>query len=114
MLGKLSIYLFLLLIIPDIYIYKLYITRSTGGSPFGWLWFLPSVFLVFTLVWILLSSRDALAIQSLIGTFTIAYMTIVLPKTIFMVCSLLDLPLKYLLKWQISLLAGWESYWELA
>ena len=34
MLGKLSIYLFLLLIIPDIYIYKLYITRSTGGSPF--------------------------------------------------------------------------------
>lgn len=32
MLGKLSIYLFLLLIIPDIYIYKLYITRSTGGS----------------------------------------------------------------------------------
>ena len=102
MLGKLSIYLFLLLIIPDIYIYKLYITRSTGGSPFGWLWFLPSVFLVFTLVWILLSSRDALAIQSLIGTFTIAYMTIVLPKTIFMVCSLLDLPLKYLLKWQIQ------------
>lgn len=102
MLGKLSIYLFLLLIIPDIYIYKLYITRSTGGSPFGWLWFLPSVLLVFTLVWILLSSRDALAIQSLIGTFTIAYMTIVLPKTIFMVCSLLDLPLKYLLKWQIQ------------
>ena len=50
MLGKLSIYLFLLLIIPDIYIYKLYITRSTGGSPFGWLWFLPSVLLVFTLV----------------------------------------------------------------
>ena len=39
MLGKLSIYLFLLLIIPDVYIYKLYITRSTGGSPFGWLWF---------------------------------------------------------------------------
>lgn len=29
-------------------------------------------------------------------------MTIVLPKTIFMVCSLLDLPLKYLLKWQIQ------------
>lgn len=102
MLGKLSIYLFLLLIIPDVYIYKLYITRSTGGSPFGWLWFLPSVLLVFTLVWILLSSKDALAIQSLIGTFTIAYMVIVLPKTIFMVCSLLDLPLKYLLKWQIQ------------
>ncbi len=102
MLGKLSIYLFLLLIIPDIYIYKLYITKSTGGSPFGWLWFLPSVLLVFTLVWILLSSKDALAIQSLIGTFTIAYMAIVLPKTIFMVCSLLDLPLKYLLKWQIQ------------
>ena len=102
MLGKLSIYLFLLLIIPDIYIYKLYITKSTGGSPFGWLWFLPSVILVFTLVWILLSSKDALAIQGLIGTFTIAYMAIVLPKTIFMVCSLLDLPLKYLLKWQIQ------------
>lgn len=100
--NYLSIYLFLLLIIPDIHIYKSYITKSTGGNPFGWLWFIPSVILLFALVWILLSSREALAAQHLIGTFTITYMVIVLPKTIFMICSLLDLPLKYLFKWQIQ------------
>lgn len=101
MIGKLSIYLFLLLLIPDIYIYKLYITRPTGNTPLGWLWFVPSLILLAALVWILLSSRDALAIQKYIGVFTISYMAIVLPKAIFMACSLLDFPLKYLLKWQV-------------
>lgn len=101
MIGKLSIYLFLLLLIPDIYIYKLYITRPTGNTLLGWLWFVPSLILLAALVWILLSSRDALAIQKYIGVFTISYMAIVLPKAIFMACSLLDFPLKYLLKWQV-------------
>ncbi len=101
MIGKLSIYLFLLLLIPDIYIYKLYITRPTGNTPLGWPWFVPSLILLAALVWILLSSRDALAIQKYIGVFTISYMAIVLPKAIFMACSLLDFPLKYLLKWQV-------------
>lgn len=101
MIGKLSIYLFLLLLIPDIYIYKLYITRPTGNTLLGWLWFVPSLILLAALVWILLSSRDALVIQKYIGVFTISYMAIVLPKAIFMACSLLDFPLKYLLKWQV-------------
>ena len=101
MIGKLSIYLFLLLLIPDIYIYQLYISRPSGNTPFRWFWFVPSLILLVALVWILLSSRDALAIQKYIGVFTITYMAIVLPKAIFMVCSLLDLPIKYLLKWPV-------------
>ena len=35
MLGKLSIYLFLLLIIPDVYIYKLYIVARSVGCGFS-------------------------------------------------------------------------------
>ena len=95
MIEKLAIYFIFLLVIPDIYIYKLYIKRHIANRRTRLLWFVPSVILMLGLLWILLFSRGGHGGQSFIGIFTITYLAIVLPKVIFSICSLLDLPTRY-------------------
>lgn len=100
MIEKLAIYFIFLLVIPDIYIYKLYIKRHIANRRTRLLWFVPSVILMLGLLWILLFSRGGHGGQSFIGIFTITYLAIVLSKVIFSICSLLDLPTRYTLKLQ--------------
>lgn len=98
MIEKLAVYFILLLIIPDTYIYKLYIKRHTTNRHTRLLWFMPSVILMLSLLWILLFSRGGHGGQIFIGIFTVTYLAVVLPKVMFSLCSLLDLPTRRFLK----------------
>ncbi|WP_018336950.1 metallophosphoesterase [Butyricimonas synergistica] len=98
MIKKLSIYFILLLVLPDIYIYKLYIKKHVASGRSRELWFVPSAVLLLGLLWILLFSRGGHGGQAFIGGFVIAYLAVALPKVVFSLCSLVDLPVRRLLK----------------
>lgn len=101
MLQKIFIVLLLLLIVPDIYIYRMFIYRLSISPVFKALYFLPSLALLAGLVFLLFLAPPAFAEQHphFIGDFGIAYMLFVFPKILFMLCSLIGLPFNYLLHW---------------
>lgn len=101
MMQKIFLFLSLILIIPDIYIYKMFITRLTVSPLWRCLYFVPSLFLFIGLIYIAFFAGNHLADEKSrwIGWFIITYMLFSFPKLIFFVCSLLDFPLKFLLKW---------------
>lgn len=101
MLQKIFIVLLLLLIVPDVYIYRMFIYRLSIGPVFKALYFLPSLALLAGLVFLLFFAPPAFAEQHphFIGDFGIAYMLFVFPKILFMLCSLIGLPFNYLLHW---------------
>lgn len=98
MLAKLSVYLVLLLILPDIYIYRLFIRKHTANRALRILWFCPSLLLFLGLIAVLFVFQGGHTGIDFIGIFTITFMVVALPKICFMLFSLLDLPLKYGLK----------------
>ncbi len=100
MIRKLFLILASILVIPDIYIYKMFVSRNTDCPVWKLLYFLPSLLLLAGLVYIVFfANQRALGEKNQIGWFVIAFLSIALPKLIFFLCSLLDLPLRYLLKW---------------
>lgn len=101
MLQKIFIVLLLLLIVPDVYIYRMFIYRLSISPVFKALYFLPSLALLAGLVILLFFAPPAFAEQHphFIGDFGIAYMLFVFPKILFMLCSLIGLPFNYLLHW---------------
>ena len=101
MINKLFFILTLILIIPDIYIYRMFIIRSTDSTLLKVLYFLPSLFLLIGLIWIVCFADQRFTIDKnyCLGWFIITFMAFALPKLIFFVCSIFDLPLKYIAKW---------------
>lgn len=98
---KIFLFLSLILIIPDIYIYKMFITRLTVSPLWRCLYFVPSLLLFIGLIYIAFFAGNHLADEKSrwIGWFIVTYMLFAFPKLLFFACSLLDLPLKFLLKW---------------
>lgn len=101
MLQKIFIVLLLLLIVPDVYIYRMFIYRLSISPAIKALYFLPSLALLAGLVFLLFFAPPAFAEQHphFIGDFGIAYILFVFPKILFMLCSLIGLPFNYLLHW---------------
>lgn len=102
MIQKLFIYLTLLLVVPDIYIYKLFISRLTASTLLRVLYFTPSLLLFAGLVIIVffLGQEGVTHHSRYMGWFIILYMIFVLPKIIFTLFSLLDWPLRYFMHLQ--------------
>lgn len=101
MMQRLFIFLTLILIIPDIYIYKMFITRLTTSPILRCLYFIPSLLLLAGVIYIAFFAGNHLADEKsrYVGWFIVTYMFFAIPKLLFFACSLLDFPLKYLSNW---------------
>lgn len=97
MFGNIFIYIFFILIVSEIYIYCLFIRRLSKNLLLRSLWFLPSVLLLGGLFLYIFRIID----DDLRGAFTIIYIALTLPKIIFPILSLFDIPFRIFFKWKI-------------
>lgn len=98
MIARISILLFLLILLPDAYIYKMYIARRRGLTGFQrLLWWLPcAVLMVYTIG--LCSIRDfAPKSQTVLNLYLLLLGLFVFTKTVFALCSIIGLPFKRIL-----------------
>ncbi|ADV44856.1 metallophosphoesterase [Bacteroides helcogenes] len=86
---RITLIFILFLVIPDIYIYLVHIVRKTKNIFLRSLYWLPTLLLASGYVYyMLLTGDNALADHTTsIGRLAIAIMLLVLPKTVFMLCS---------------------------
>lgn len=87
---RVTLILILFLLIPDLYIYFVHVVRKTRSLVWRSLYWLPSILLAAGYVWLMfLTGDNAMSNHTLgIGRLAITIMLIVLPKTLFMLCSL--------------------------
>ncbi|MDR2955564.1 MAG: metallophosphoesterase [Prevotella sp.] len=97
MIGRILMYLIPALLIADIYIYMLFIRKISQNLIGGILWFLPTVLLLIG-AYLFFVSRS---ISDYRDIFIFIFIAIVLPKLLFFVISLLDLPLRYFFTWKV-------------
>lgn len=90
---RITLILLLALLLPDLYIYLVYIVRRTKN--FAWcaaFWLPSAVLVVLYLYLIYLTGDNALAHHpQAIGRLAIAVMALAVPKILFMLCSLLGI-----------------------
>lgn len=100
MIQKIFFFLILMILLPDVYIYFVYIRKWTKKACFRLTFFIPSILLLGGLFYLafMATGKFVSANSQLIGWVTMAYLIVVIPKLIFSLVSLLDLPLKYLLR----------------
>ncbi|MFV0417796.1 MAG: metallophosphoesterase [Dysgonomonas sp.] len=96
MIGKILMYLIPLLVIADTYIYALFIRKFTQKTALRILWFLPSVILLIGAYFFFASTATDFR-----SIFAIVFITIALPKILFFVITLLDIPFRILFKWKV-------------
>lgn len=97
MIGRILMYLVPLLVIADIYIYALFIRKFTQKTVLRILWFLPSVILLIG-AYLFFVSRTITDFRSI---FVIVFITIALPKILFFIITLLDIPFRIFFKWRV-------------
>lgn len=97
MFGRIFTIIFLIVLIADIYIFFLYIKKLTQNKILRILWFLPSVLLLGGIYYFFFSGN----LSEYRGIFTIVFIAITLPKILFTIITLLDLPLRYFFKWKV-------------
>lgn len=101
MIQKLLIFMILLLIIPDIYIYKMFISRWMVSPYIKVIYFIPTLALLAGIAYLGIWGNSVFIEQhSLsIGYFAVIFFVITFAKLILMVCSLIGLPFNYWLHW---------------
>lgn len=101
MLHRLLIFLIVALILPDLYIYRMFIHRLKIHPIFKVLYFLPNLLILTgTLGLAFLAGQEfGEHHASLIGYFAVFSFLIASPKLLFTICSLIGLPFNYLLHW---------------
>jgi len=101
MMQRMFIFLSLLMIIPDIYIYRMFIVRLTISPVWKLCYWIPSALLMIGLIYVcFLAGSDVVDRQSrAVGWFMLVVFIFAFPKVIFMLCSLLGLPFNYFLHW---------------
>ncbi len=90
---RITLILILFLLLPDVYIYLVYIVKKTRNIIWRSIYWLPTVVLVAIYVYyIYMTGHNALShhTQS-IGRLAVAVMLFAVPKTVFMLCSLLGI-----------------------
>ena len=97
MIGRLLMYLIPALLVADTYIYFLFIRRISHTFVGGVLWFLPTV-LLFVGAYLFFISRTFTDHRDV---FMAVFVAIVIPKLLFFVISLPDLPLRYFFDWKV-------------
>lgn len=98
MFGKVLSYAFILLIISDFYIFSVFIRKLTGNIVLRLLWFIPTIFLLAGLYFFFYSGMKS----NYRDIYMLTYLALALPKILFFIISLFDLPLRYFFKrWKI-------------
>ncbi|MDR0988731.1 MAG: metallophosphoesterase [Prevotellaceae bacterium] len=89
--------LLLFLLIPDSYIYFLYIRRQTKKTCWRVAYWMPSLLLLIGYFLLLFAvGENAMAHHATaIGRYAVCVFLLVLPKTLFLLCSLVGLPLRW-------------------
>lgn len=101
---RITLLLILFLLIPDLYIYFMYIVRKTQNIWLRIAHWIPTLLLIagyFLLMQGIGENAMAHHAQA-IGRLAICIFLFAIPKTIFMICSLVGLPFHYLLRWPRS------------
>lgn len=90
---RITLILILFLLLPDIYIYLVYIVKRTRNIIWRGMYWLPTVVLVaFYVYYIYLTGDNALSNHpQSIGRLAVAIMLFAVPKTVFMFCSILGI-----------------------
>lgn len=90
---RITLILLLALLLPDLYIYLVYIVRRTKNFAWRAAFWLPSAVLVVLYLYLIyLTGDNALAHHpQAIGRLAIAVMALAVPKILFMLCSLLGI-----------------------
>lgn len=101
MLQKAFVVLLLLLIVPDLYIYRMFIHRLLINPVFKVLYFLPTFVLLAGLIGLIFFTNQEFTVQHphFAGYFALIYLVFVSAKLLFMLCTLIGLPFNYLLHW---------------
>lgn len=101
MLQRLFLFLALALVLPDIYIYRMFIARMFIHPAFKILYWLPTIVILAGLIYLAFLTPAEFVSQHMrgIGWFAIVLFLFALPKLNFMLCSLVGLPFNYLLHW---------------
>lgn len=101
MLQRVFIFLLLILILPDIYLYRTFITRLTKRLFLRCLYWVPTALLVAGISFLVLFSNGDFASKhpNWIGWFAIFFFLFASPKLIFTICSLIGLPFNKWLHW---------------
>ncbi|MCH5175143.1 MAG: metallophosphoesterase [Prevotellaceae bacterium] len=89
MLLRILILIMLLLVLPDTYIYIMYIRRWTKRLSLRLLCFLPSLLLAVAAVVIMSSNDMKPEHQSWVGMYMLVFLIVCIPKTLFMVCDII-------------------------
>ncbi|WP_321517843.1 metallophosphoesterase [uncultured Bacteroides sp.] len=100
MMQKLFLCLSLALILPDIFIYRFYISNLQISALAKYLYLLPSLLLLAGLIFLFyFTSHDEVIEKSrLIGWFVMTFFIFTLPKLTFTLISIFDIPLRYIFK----------------
>ncbi|MDL2215414.1 metallophosphoesterase [Dysgonomonas sp. OttesenSCG-928-M03] len=97
MFGKIFAYIFLAVIIADIYIFAVFIRKLTKNILFRLLWFVPSLILLAGIYLFFFSGKG----HDYREIFMFAFAGITLPKIFFTIISWLDIPFRYFFKWKV-------------
>lgn len=101
MLQRIFIFLTLIVILPDIYIYQMFIARQMVHPALKVLYWAPTFFLLAGLIYLTFFTPEDFVSQHMrgIGWFAVVLFLFALPKLTFMLCSVIGLPFNYLLHW---------------
>lgn len=90
---RITLILILFLLLPDMYIYLVYIVKKTRNIVWRSTYWLPTVMLVaIYMYYIYMTGDNALSHHPQgIGRLAVAVMLFAVPKTVFMLCSLLGI-----------------------
>ena len=90
----------LVLILPDLYIYRMYISNLQTNTLLKYLYFLPSVLLLAGLIFLFFFTSHDFMIEKgqIVGWFVMTYFIFTVPKLTFTLISIIDLPINYFFK----------------
>lgn len=97
---RVTLVFILFLLIPDLYIYLVYVVRKTRKAVLHCLYWLPTLLLAAGYVYfIFLTGDNAMSNHTqAIGRLAITIMLFVFPKTIFMLCSLVGILAHFIIR----------------
>lgn len=99
MAQRFFILLVIILILPDVFIYRMFLSRLDVNIVWKILYFLPSALLLIGLVYFTFVASEEIVRARSTGWFSVSYIFFVLPKALFMLVSLIGLPFNYFLDW---------------
>lgn len=101
MLQRILLFLPFLLLLPDLYIYRMFIARLAVHPVMKVLYWLPSALLLVGLIYMAFFANETFFSRNMrwIGWYAIVLFLFALPKLNLAFCSILGLPFNYLLHW---------------